>query len=205
MLHNVHRNATRRRGVHELHDDDRLDDPRGRHHPLAARRGDHGRSRSSRRSGRRSRSRTSRTPSSRSSRPESGILSTVEFFANCQYGYDVRCELVGSTGIATMTNPTVASTIAGGRVAARSPPTGASGSAPRTRPSSRPGSAASQRGETVGASAWEGYAATKVVEVGRRGGEDRRADGHRLHREARPVPLTDGPARSVATSPRRSR
>ena len=24
----------------------------------------------------------------------SGILSTVEFFANCQYGYDVRCELV---------------------------------------------------------------------------------------------------------------
>ena len=41
-----------------------------------------------------------------------GILSTVEFFANCQYGYDVRCELVGSTGIATMTNPTVATTIA---------------------------------------------------------------------------------------------
>ena len=29
---------------------------------------------------------------------ESGILSTVEFFANCQYGYDVRCELVGPAG-----------------------------------------------------------------------------------------------------------
>ena len=32
---------------------------------------------------------------------ESGILSTVEFFANCQYGYDVRCELVGSLGTAS--------------------------------------------------------------------------------------------------------
>ena len=48
---------------------------------------------------------------------ESGILSTVEFFANCQYGYDVRCELVGSEGIATMTNPRLASTITAGTLA----------------------------------------------------------------------------------------
>ena len=40
ILHNVHRNPTVPRVVHELHDDDRLDDPRGRHHPLAAGRGD---------------------------------------------------------------------------------------------------------------------------------------------------------------------
>ena len=48
---------------------------------------------------------------------ESGILSTVEFFANCQYGYDVRCELVGSLGTASMVNPTLASTITAGTLA----------------------------------------------------------------------------------------
>ncbi|HEY6738545.1 MAG TPA: Gfo/Idh/MocA family oxidoreductase [Actinopolymorphaceae bacterium] len=29
---------------------------------------------------------------------ESGIVADVEVFVNCQYGYDVRCELVGETG-----------------------------------------------------------------------------------------------------------
>ena len=48
---------------------------------------------------------------------ESGILSTVEFFANCQYGYDVRCELVGSLGAAAMINPTLAATTTDGRIA----------------------------------------------------------------------------------------
>jgi myo-inositol 2-dehydrogenase / D-chiro-inositol 1-dehydrogenase len=97
---------------------------------------------------------------------ESGILSTVEFFANCQYGYDVRCELVGSLGTASMVNPTLASTIAGGTVAERIPADWRE----------RFGAAYSAElqawisgllvGETVGPSAWEGYAATKVVEVG---------------------------------------
>ena len=45
---------------------------------------------------------------------ESGILSTVEFFANCQYGYDVRCELVGSDGTASLLNPVVAGQVTNG-------------------------------------------------------------------------------------------
>jgi myo-inositol 2-dehydrogenase / D-chiro-inositol 1-dehydrogenase len=34
-----------------------------------------------------------------------GALVDVESFVNCQYGYDVRCEIVGSTGTLTVQNP----------------------------------------------------------------------------------------------------
>jgi myo-inositol 2-dehydrogenase/D-chiro-inositol 1-dehydrogenase len=32
----------------------------------------------------------------------SGVVVEVEIFVNCQYGYDVRCEVVGSTGVSTV-------------------------------------------------------------------------------------------------------
>ena len=94
---------------------------------------------------------------------ESGIISTVEFFANCRYGYDVRCELVGSTA-SPMANRgrriTASGTLATGPADWRA----------------RFGTAYTaelqawisglERGESVGATAWEGYAATNVVEVG---------------------------------------
>ena len=105
MLHNVHRNPTVPESFTSfmtmtdsmIHEVDIT--------PLAARRGDRRPSRSSRRSARRRRSRTSRTRSSRCSRPSPGSSSTAEFFANCQYGYDVRCELVGSEGTASLVQP----------------------------------------------------------------------------------------------------
>ena len=97
---------------------------------------------------------------------ETGILSTVEFFANCQYGYDVRCELVGSLGTASMVNPTIASTITDGALSERCRPTGASASAAAYTGELQAWIIGLQRGECVGPSAWEGYAATKVVEVG---------------------------------------
>jgi len=34
-----------------------------------------------------------------------GAVIDVEVFVNCQYGYDVRCEIVGSTGTVSMDNP----------------------------------------------------------------------------------------------------
>lgn len=34
-----------------------------------------------------------------------GEVVTVESFVNCQYGYDVRCEVVGSTGTVSLDNP----------------------------------------------------------------------------------------------------
>jgi myo-inositol 2-dehydrogenase / D-chiro-inositol 1-dehydrogenase len=97
---------------------------------------------------------------------ETGILSTVEFFANCQYGYDVRCELVGSLGTASMVNPVVASTIAAGADVAPVPPDWRARFGPAYTAELQAWITGLGRGETVGPSAWEGYAATKVVEVG---------------------------------------
>jgi len=97
---------------------------------------------------------------------ESGILSTVEFFANCQYGYDVRCELVGSEGIATMTNPRLASTITAGTLAETVPADWRQRFGAAYTAELQAWITGLQGGECVGPSAWEGYAATKVVEVG---------------------------------------
>jgi myo-inositol 2-dehydrogenase/D-chiro-inositol 1-dehydrogenase len=97
---------------------------------------------------------------------ETGILSTVEFFANCQYGYDVRCELVGSLGTASLVNPVVASTIAAGQDVAPVPADWRARFGPAYTAELQAWITGLGQGETVGPSAWEGYAATKVVEVG---------------------------------------
>ena len=97
---------------------------------------------------------------------ESGILSTVEFFANCQYGYDVRCELVGSLGTASLVNPVVSSTIAAGTDSAAIPPDWKVRFGPAYTAELQAWITGLLNGECVGPSAWEGYAATKVVEVG---------------------------------------
>ena len=97
---------------------------------------------------------------------ETGILSTVEFFANCQYGYDVRCELVGSLGTASMVNPTIASTITDGALAEPVPADWRQRFGAAYTAELQAWISGLQRGECVGPSAWEGYAATKVVEVG---------------------------------------
>ena len=38
-------------------------------------------------------------------RTEDGVLSTVDMFLNARYGYDVRCEVVGETGTASLREP----------------------------------------------------------------------------------------------------
>lgn len=38
-------------------------------------------------------------------RTADGVLSTVEIFLNARYGYDVRCEVVGETGTASLIEP----------------------------------------------------------------------------------------------------
>jgi myo-inositol 2-dehydrogenase/D-chiro-inositol 1-dehydrogenase len=43
-----------------------------------------------------------------------GAVVDVEVFVNCQYGYDVRCEIVGSTGTVSMDNPSTNSLRRGG-------------------------------------------------------------------------------------------
>jgi myo-inositol 2-dehydrogenase/D-chiro-inositol 1-dehydrogenase len=97
---------------------------------------------------------------------ESGILSTVEFFANCQYGYDVRCELVGSLGTASLINPVVASTVAQGRRSDDVPADWRSRFGVAYTAELQAWISGLERGECIGPSAWEGYAATNVVEAG---------------------------------------
>jgi myo-inositol 2-dehydrogenase/D-chiro-inositol 1-dehydrogenase len=96
----------------------------------------------------------------------SGIISTVEFFANCQYGYDVRCELVGSLGTATLRNPVVAAEIVAGRDIETIPPDWRSRFETAYTDEIQAWISGLARGQSVGPSAWEGYAATKVVEIG---------------------------------------
>jgi myo-inositol 2-dehydrogenase / D-chiro-inositol 1-dehydrogenase len=97
---------------------------------------------------------------------ESGILSTVEFFANCQYGYDVRCELVGSDGTASLLNPVVAGQVTNGADFSPVPPNWRVRFGAAYTAELQAWISGLQRGEIVGASAWEGYAATRVVELG---------------------------------------
>lgn len=97
---------------------------------------------------------------------ESGILSTVEFFANCQYGYDVRCELVGSDGTASLLNPVVAGQMTNRKDVSPVPPNWRVRFGAAYTAELQAWISGLHRGETVGASAWEGYAATRVVEAG---------------------------------------
>jgi len=97
---------------------------------------------------------------------ESGILSTVEFFANAQYGYDVRCEVVGSRGTASLTNPVVASTASAGQAVVSVPPDWRARFGGAYTAELQAWISGLERGESVGPSAWEGYAATNVVEIG---------------------------------------
>jgi myo-inositol 2-dehydrogenase / D-chiro-inositol 1-dehydrogenase len=97
---------------------------------------------------------------------ESGLLATAELFVNCQYGYDVRCEIVGELGTASLVDPLVAShSVAGQRIE-----TVASDWRLRFGPAYAAELQAwisgLGRGEVIGPSAWDGYAATRVTEAG---------------------------------------
>ena len=97
---------------------------------------------------------------------ESGILSTAEFFANCRYGYDVRCELVGSEGTASLVTPLVARRVGGGTDANDIPPNWRVRFGPAYHAELQAWISGLERGEIVGPSAWDGYAATHVTELG---------------------------------------
>ena len=98
----------------------------------------------------------------------SGVVVDLESFVNCQYGYDVRCELVGSEGLATLENPTLSSVT---QTAAHSTGVPASwrdrfGAAYLAELQAWVDSVPT--GAYGGADAWDGYAATAVAEAGLR-------------------------------------
>jgi myo-inositol 2-dehydrogenase/D-chiro-inositol 1-dehydrogenase len=94
----------------------------------------------------------------------SGVVVEVEIFVNCQYGYDVRCEVVGSTGVASLDNPTTGALTRSG---ARSEPVPADwqvrfGDAYLVELQDWVNGLAT--GAARGPSAWDGYAATAVAQ-----------------------------------------
>lgn len=97
---------------------------------------------------------------------ESGILATVDFFANAQYGYDVRCEVVGSEGTASLVNPALCTTLLAGRDTAEVAPDWRVRFGAAYHAELQAWIDGVARDEAVGPSTWDGYAATLVTERG---------------------------------------
>jgi myo-inositol 2-dehydrogenase/D-chiro-inositol 1-dehydrogenase len=94
-----------------------------------------------------------------------GEVVTVESFVNCQYGYDVRCEIVGASGTVSLANPRTTVVIGAGQRSERVPTDWRErfGSAYLNELQSWVTGLAAGRVE--GASTWDGYAATAVAEA----------------------------------------
>jgi myo-inositol 2-dehydrogenase/D-chiro-inositol 1-dehydrogenase len=94
---------------------------------------------------------------------ESGVLVDVEIFVNCQYGYEVRCELVGESGTMTLDQPVGVLRRSAGLLSSDVPPSWDGRFADAYREELRDWVAGVACGEQRGATAWDGYVATEVV------------------------------------------
>jgi myo-inositol 2-dehydrogenase/D-chiro-inositol 1-dehydrogenase len=107
---------------------------------------------------------------------ESGVLVDLESFVNCQYGYDVRCELVGSEGLANLENPTISALTRSAGRATVVPADWRVRFGPAYLTELQAWVRGVATGVYTGADAWDGYAATAVAEAGLRA----RAEGARV-------------------------
>ena len=96
----------------------------------------------------------------------SGVMITAEVFVNAGYGYDVRCEVVGSKGTSSLVpTSTVSTRVAGvNGVPVRDDFVAHFSDAYRIELSTWAGEALV--GATTGPSAWDGYVANAVAEAG---------------------------------------
>lgn len=93
----------------------------------------------------------------------SGVLVDVESFVNCQYGYDVGCEVVGSTGTVSLDTPTYGA-VTGSGVRGRSVPADwQERFCDAYRAELQEWVDGIAVGDVTGPSAWDGYAATAVA------------------------------------------
>jgi myo-inositol 2-dehydrogenase/D-chiro-inositol 1-dehydrogenase len=97
---------------------------------------------------------------------EEGVLVDVEVFVNAQYGYDIRCEVVGESGTLTLPPPVDVVVRHEGHDGRRINPDFRA----RFRPAYRDQfqswtDAVLSGGGPVGPSAWDGYAAAAVVDA----------------------------------------
>jgi myo-inositol 2-dehydrogenase/D-chiro-inositol 1-dehydrogenase len=97
---------------------------------------------------------------------EGGVLVDVEVFVNAQYGYDVRCELVGESGTLALAAPATVAVSSEGRAATDVPEGFQTRFELAYVRELQAWVDALQKGESTGASAWDGYAAAVVSEAG---------------------------------------
>jgi myo-inositol 2-dehydrogenase/D-chiro-inositol 1-dehydrogenase len=95
---------------------------------------------------------------------ESGVVVDIEVFVNCQYGYDVRCEVVGSTGTVTLESPTTGAITARGVQGRHIPAEWRERFGGAYREELQQWVDGLHGGVTRGPSSWDGYAATAVAE-----------------------------------------
>lgn len=129
---------------------------------------------------------------------DSGAMATVEVFVNAGYGYDIRCEVVGSAGVADLPARAEVATRTHGRHARPIRDNFVTHFADAYRQQLASWVRQLGGGEVIGPSAWDGFLATLVAETG----VDSLATGR-----CRDVPTADQPAlyragRDVARSPR---
>jgi len=96
----------------------------------------------------------------------SGVLVDVESFVNCRYGYDVRCEVVGSEGYATLENPLVSAAVSTGERRTRVPVDWQERFEAAYGAELQAWIDGVETGVYGGATAWDGYAATAVADAG---------------------------------------
>jgi len=97
-----------------------------------------------------------------------GAVVDAESFVNCRYGYDVRCEVVGSTGTVALDNPRTTIVLGDGRRGEQVPPDWGVRFGQAYQDELQAWIDALAGGATVapGASdAWDGYAAISVAET----------------------------------------
>jgi myo-inositol 2-dehydrogenase / D-chiro-inositol 1-dehydrogenase len=95
----------------------------------------------------------------------SGAIVSVEIFVNCQYGYDVRCELVGSLGTVSLELPSTGSLTAAGTRGQAVPRDWKGRFGQAYRDELQQWVKGAQEGHISGPSSFDGYAATAVAEA----------------------------------------
>lgn len=93
----------------------------------------------------------------------SGVMVQVEIFVNARYGYDVRCEVVGSTGTAELETPAIAAQTRDSRRSRRVPADWKERFGAAFHAEIQQWVDALAAGAVTGPSAWDGYAATAVA------------------------------------------
>jgi myo-inositol 2-dehydrogenase / D-chiro-inositol 1-dehydrogenase len=92
-----------------------------------------------------------------------GALVDVESFVNCRYGYDVRCEVVGSLGTVSVANPAPVATSTAGRLGVPVPADWQTRFAQAYTDELQAWVRAVAAGVPEGPSAWDGYVAAQAA------------------------------------------